>query len=115
VNFDNIIGKRLRDERKRLGWSQQFAATTVGVSREMWAKYEGGAEPGAKALARMLSAGVDVLYVLTGQRGTASRETLSTNERTLLDNYRHSSQKQKQFIEEAAVMSWELQLAKTGT
>lgn len=34
----------------------------------MWAKYEGGSEPGAEVLARAQVAGVDVLYVLTGQR-----------------------------------------------
>lgn len=34
----------------------------------MWAKYEAGSEPGAKALAGMAAEGVDVIYVLTGQQ-----------------------------------------------
>lgn len=62
------IGERLKAERKRLGLSQQKVADAIGVRREMWAKYEGGSEPGAEVLARAQEAGVDVLYVLTGQR-----------------------------------------------
>jgi transcriptional regulator with XRE-family HTH domain len=58
--------ERLKNERKRLGWSQQKAADAIGVRREMWAKYEAGAEPGADALSNMQKAGIDVDYVLTG-------------------------------------------------
>lgn len=43
-------------------------ADAVGISREMWAKYEAGAEPGANALSLASAAGVDVVYILTGQR-----------------------------------------------
>jgi hypothetical protein len=32
----------------------------------MWAKYEAGAQPGAKVLAALASQGVDVDYILTG-------------------------------------------------
>lgn len=59
-------GERLKAERKRLGWSQQKAADAVGVRREMWAKYEAGAEPGADALGNMQRAGVDMDFVLSG-------------------------------------------------
>ena len=63
-----ISGRRIFEERERLGLSQQEAAKAVGVRREMWAKYEAGSEPGAKVLAGMAAAGADVQYILTGQR-----------------------------------------------
>lgn len=63
-----ILGRRILEERDRLGLSQQEAARQVGVRREMWAKYEAGSEPGAKVLAGMAAIGADVQYILTGQR-----------------------------------------------
>lgn len=68
MNLDAQRGRRIREERVKLGWSQQQAADAVEVRREMWAKYEAGSEPGAKALARMAAAGADVLYILHGTR-----------------------------------------------
>lgn len=65
---NDILSRRILEERERLGLSQQDAAKAVGVRREMWAKYEAGSEPGAKVLAGMASAGADVQYILTGQR-----------------------------------------------
>lgn len=53
----------------------------------MWAKYEAGAEPGAKALAGMAAAGADVLFVLTGER-TPGSPGLDVSEQLLVDNYR---------------------------
>lgn len=65
MHSDTQRGERIKEERTRLGLSQQQAADIAGVRREMWAKYEAGSEPGAKALAGMAAAGVDVIYVLT--------------------------------------------------
>ena len=83
--------KELRDA---LAWSQAQTSELAGVRREMWAKYEAGAEPGAKVLAALADAGWDVLYILTGQRSrpaNASPAThLSRREQALLDNYRNS-------------------------
>lgn len=62
------IGHRLREERVRLGLTQKQIAERVGVSREMWARYEGGVAPGAGALSSAAAAGVDVGYVITGSR-----------------------------------------------
>lgn len=67
--------------------AQQQAATAAGVRREMWAKYEGGAEPGAKALAGMAEMGIDVHYVLTG-RPPVDRPLLDATERALVEAYR---------------------------
>lgn len=74
---DTHRGERFKIERKRLGWSQQKAADAIGVRREMWAKYETGAEPGADALSAMQRAGVNVDYVLTG---TTEAESLRQRE-----------------------------------
>lgn len=60
-------GARLAQERKRLDMTQQAAAEAVGIRREMWARYEAGAEPGADVTGRMAQAGVDLSYVLTGE------------------------------------------------
>lgn len=87
MSVDALRGERIKEERKRLGWSQQSAADAAGIRREMWAKYESGAEPGATVLAWMASAGVDVLYVLTGQ---VAGLPPAPDERVLLDRYRTS-------------------------
>jgi len=74
MHQDTQRSERFKNERKRLGWSQQKAADAIGVRREMWAKYEAGAEPGADALSAMQRAGFDVDYVLTG---TTEAESLA--------------------------------------
>lgn len=68
MSIDAQRGERLRQERDRLSLSQQSVADAVEVRREMWSKYESGAEPGATVLSRAAQLGVDVLYVLTGTR-----------------------------------------------
>ncbi|WP_431287495.1 helix-turn-helix transcriptional regulator [Roseateles chitinivorans] len=73
MHSDTQRGERIKEERARLGLSQQQAAEVAGVRREMWAKYEAGSEPGAKALAGMAAAGVDVIYVLTSTPALRSR------------------------------------------
>ncbi len=92
MDSDAQRGARIQEERKRLGWSQQAAAEAAGIRREMWARYEGGSEPGAKALAGMAAAGADVVYILTGQRAGgagAAAPALAPDEEILLDNYRN--------------------------
>jgi transcriptional regulator with XRE-family HTH domain len=61
--------ERLREERERLGFTQEFIAEQWGISRVTWGKYErGDSTPGAEVLAALAAAGADVLYILTGQR-----------------------------------------------
>lgn len=60
---------RLKEERLRLGLSQQDAADACGVSREMWGKYERGkGVPGGEVLFSFASRGADINYILTGMR-----------------------------------------------
>lgn len=99
------IGARLRQERERIGLSQtEFAAIAdkagvAGATRQSQSLYEKGKRmPDAGYLAVVAAAGVDVGYVLTGQRQGGATSTpaqeqeapLTPEERALLDNYRHS-------------------------
>lgn len=62
------IGARLRETRKRMGWTQQQAAAAAGVRCEQWSRYETGAVPlGAGAMAALAKEGADLRYVLTGE------------------------------------------------
>ena len=105
MDLDAQRGARLLEERKRLGWSQQTAADTAGIRREMWARYEGGSEPGAKGLAGIAAAGADVLYILTGQRNP-TMPALDAAEQVLLDSYRRCKPEARvNLIQTAALLS----------
>ncbi|MGS0740458.1 helix-turn-helix domain-containing protein [Glaciimonas sp. GG7] len=86
MSFNTSCGERLREERDRLGFTQQEMADQMGVRREMSSKYERGqAAPGGDALEAFSVAGGDVQYVLTGQR---SATALTPEEMELLSGYR---------------------------
>ncbi|MCS6473386.1 helix-turn-helix domain-containing protein [Burkholderia thailandensis] len=80
------IGNRLRDERKRTSLSQRAFAERGGVTEKTQVLYEKGERaPDAVYLARIAAVGVDVLYILTGQRNTSE---LSGDEEVLVAGYR---------------------------
>lgn len=65
------IGRRLRQERKRLGLSQKEMGGLGGVAANAQGKYESGERaPRADYLAALAREGVDVLFVLTDRRAT---------------------------------------------
>lgn len=67
------MGARLRQERKRLGFSQREMGLVGGVAANAQGKYESGERvPKADYLAALATAGVDVLYVLTNTRSTGT-------------------------------------------
>ena len=69
VNHMVTIGKRLKSERLRLGLSQTAFALAGGVSKLSQVRYEKGERyPDGAYLQRISGIGVDVLYVLTGQK-----------------------------------------------
>ncbi|BGE68171.1 helix-turn-helix transcriptional regulator [Pseudomonas aeruginosa] len=93
------IGARLREERERLGLSQPRFAAIAGTTKQTLFSWETGkTAPDAFQIAALANAGVDVLYVLTGQRqgvpapapAQEQEAPLAPDERILLDNYRHS-------------------------
>lgn len=68
------IGTRLRQERRRLGWSQKEMGHMGGVAANAQGKYESGERvPRADYLAALASVGVDVMYVLTSRHSLATR------------------------------------------
>lgn len=83
------IGGRLKEERERLGFSQTEFGELGGVKKLAQIHYEKDErQPGAGYLSSVAAKGVDVMYVLTGQR-TSAEYSLNRKEEALLDNYRH--------------------------
>lgn len=81
-----IFGERLKAERKRLGLKQAELADRAGTTNVAQSRYESGdRSPDWGYLAAIAQAGVDVLYVLTGQHSTLE---LSADEHVLLAGYR---------------------------
>lgn len=81
------MGERIKGERRRLGLNQTDFAALAGVQISAQTNYENDKRaPDATYLAALAAAGVDVLYVLTGERGGV---VLKPQEAALLDNFRH--------------------------
>lgn len=91
MTFSSLFGERLKEARKALGWSQAEVAGIAGVSREYWGRCERGVSiPGSEVLAALAQHGVDVRYVLTGERDSRSPVVLSGDEQLLLEYYREA-------------------------
>lgn len=83
------IGTRLRGERERLGLNQMDLAGCAGIGRKSQFNYESGDRlPDAGYLAAVATAGVDVLYVVTGERDAAPETRLPAQEQRLLALFR---------------------------
>ena len=103
---------RLAEARSALYGTQEAAAEAFGVTRVTWGKYERGeAVPKGDVLQALALRGVDVTYILTGQRtGTLppmpthqpASAQLSPRQAALLDNYAHTNEQGKRIIEAAA-------------
>ncbi|WP_122300423.1 helix-turn-helix transcriptional regulator [Pseudomonas syringae] len=63
-----FFGERLREERERLGLSQQELADLCGVTMRSQRNYEKGErQPDTSYLEPFAQAGGDLLYIITGQ------------------------------------------------
>jgi transcriptional regulator with XRE-family HTH domain len=70
VNDMSEMGSRLREERKRLGMNQTDFAKAIGVHLNTQSRYEkGDRDPDTAYLSAIAKAGVNVAYVLTGEKG----------------------------------------------
>ncbi|UZT80640.1 helix-turn-helix transcriptional regulator [Ectopseudomonas chengduensis] len=128
----DTFGDRLRMERERLGLNQEGLGEIGGVKKLAQINYEKGKRhPDAEYLAAVAAAGVDVLFVLTGQRtpgmtdqpnGATSRYLtengnpvthsvaaeplgeyrLNRREKALLENYRGSDEEGRRAMESTA-------------
>lgn len=104
--MNNLFSERLLEERQRLAISQGAFAEAGSVQKRAQIYYEMGERmPDAKYLAGVSSLGVDVLYLLTGQRTVQSAAALAPDEMALLDGYRQASTDGKAFIRQAAGMA----------
>lgn len=77
---------RLKEERKRLGLNQDEFAALGGVKKGAQFNYENGSRnPDSEYLTAIAAAGVDVLYLLTGEQTSSA---LPDDEKELLSGYR---------------------------
>jgi len=80
-------GERLASERRRLGKTQSEFAALVGTDSQKQSLYETSKrELRGDYLSTIAAAGVDVLFVLTGNRQTGG--TLEPGEAEVLQNFR---------------------------
>jgi transcriptional regulator with XRE-family HTH domain len=85
------FGERLRSERNRLLLTQDQMAEKAGVTKQTQGLYERDKRsPNAEYLLALAGLGLDVLYVVTGQRTPLPAE-LDSKASALLDNYQHMS------------------------
>ena len=83
------IGDRLKEERERLGFSQTEFAAVAGASKNSQYNYEkGDRSPDAEYLAAVAERGVDILYVVIGQRLPVAEPTLSADEVEMVEHVR---------------------------
>lgn len=72
------VGARLKEERQRLGLSQQRMAGVAGVSKNTAINWEkGDTSPTASALLALADAGADAVYILTGKHSNATTVDLN--------------------------------------
>lgn len=80
------IGEILKEERQRLGMNQEDFAAVGGLKRRAQTLYEQNERaPDALYLRALAGIGVDVHYILTGER---LQSAVTSDERELLDGYR---------------------------
>jgi transcriptional regulator with XRE-family HTH domain len=103
------IGQRIANERERLGLTQSELAEKMGLTREMWGRYERGLNPlKESAMERFEELGADSSYINTGLRTEdlkskfgGTKEKVGVMEALgLLSTALNDSEKEKQTPEE---------------
>lgn len=93
------FSQRLREERLRLGLSQEDLAAMGGKGRNTVGAWERGEQsPNADFLIKAAAAGMDAAYLLTGQRGHVASNTLTDDEQTILTAWRSAAQSVRQAV-----------------
>jgi transcriptional regulator with XRE-family HTH domain len=83
------MGERLKEERLRIGVNQTVLAEKCGVTKNTQLAYEKGERnPDTAYLAAASSLGIDVLYLITGQRVPVSEGVLLVDEMEMVLNVR---------------------------
>ena len=85
------IGSRLKEERERLGYSEEQIAQLLGVPLDAYIRFEEGeADPGIYRMPRLFAIGLDIQYIITSERHLPGQE-----EDVLLKKFRTLSLKGK--------------------
>lgn len=104
------VGKRLKEERKRLGLTQEEMAVQFGLTRYAQLNFEKDINlPGGAYLLAALDRGVDVMYVLSGHRAQ-----LDPAERRLLSAFKDASPDARNAVLVALGLSADASSSKTG-
>lgn len=83
-NHDRL-GERLRQERRRLGLTQEDLANSTGIHRRTQANYElGKTAPDMSYFQALRRVGLDATYVQTGTKSSPSDDQSSATERLFL-------------------------------
>ena len=97
------ISVRLKEERARLKLSQTDLGAVGGVGKTTQINYEKGVgSPDATYLAAVAELGVDILYVVTGERKPQLAETISVDAAEFLHMYEHVDEADRQVLRRMA-------------
>lgn len=93
------MGERLKEERQRIGVNQTVMAEKCGVTKNTQLAYEkGDRSPDTSYLASSAALGLDVLYVVTGERKPRLVESLNSETAAFIELYQRVSQADRQVL-----------------
>ncbi len=96
TNLREEIGFRLKEEREKLKLNQEVMGAIGGVRKQAQLKYESGAScPSADYLAEISKVGVDVLYIVLGERANTA---INEEELLLLQKFRNADPAVRKFM-----------------
>lgn len=90
MDIQTAIGARLKEERERVSLTIPELGKIAGAKKNTVIDWQSGkSSPPAAKLAELGDHGLDVLYILTGQRSGSETvaPSLSREHRALIDNY----------------------------
>lgn len=88
-----MIGARIKEERERLKLTLSEFAIIAGAGKRTLSDWEKGTTyPTALQLSALITIGVDVTYIVTGQRSQAA---ITPEEQVMLDAYRKLPEENK--------------------
>lgn len=99
MTLKSDFGNRLKEERKKLGFSSQAeVAEKCGVVKDVWGRYERGTSiPNGETLLAFMNLGADINYLFTGEasdKEITELPYLSDTEQDLLFLFRQIKNKQ---------------------
>ncbi|ERL56163.1 helix-turn-helix transcriptional regulator [Psychrobacter aquaticus] len=90
--MDKNVGFRLKEQRNDKSVTQKAVAKVTDVSEKTVSRWESGTPIPSDKLTLLSDLGLNVFYILTGDKGETSlvgkMDTFSTNETELIDDFR---------------------------